>query len=1101
MAARDGERSHAGDRIVVQDVTAFTVGIQDAQHRFRGTGIAVAGERIITAKHVVQDAADGDGHLFAYFPRTGGGAFPILKARRVDVRLPDARSLWELEDDVAILELVDDDWPWGPERSAVLGTLGAIGRDQRFKSYGYHLKPSTTSSGRSFFLATAAEGRIVESVEILASPRTPRGAWLVDKLLQLECQQIDSGMSGAGVLDLERNLVVGIISEKWRSAGAAEHRDTGYAVDIRVITFTEGLELPVRSEPLRPERAPRPPRQTPIGELPAALSPLLRGIPEPVPPSQWVGRADLLDELDQALDEGQRRVVSLVGFGGQGKSALARRWLDRLLEWSASDRPGAGRPEAVVWWSFSSQPNVDAFFEKVFEHLIGREVDYQLLADAEDGQVAQTLANVLGAILPSRRMLFILDSFEHLQRREGDDFGRIENPALRAFLRFLASPRHHCFSLVTSRLPLLDLVALPATCGEIRLGPLSDEEGASLLAALGVRDGEAPLAETARRFGAHPLTLRILAPLLAQGFEPGADVDFEASGLGDGPSRQLTGLLETYDRLLSPEERGVILLLAAFRRPPSFDLLATVLSELQHAKRQATHFPGKLAGRLGHIDRDELRSHLHRLADVFALVTADRSFRKCRLHPLVASFYSKRLDADPALSATLHGTIARRLARRKLSAKKLRSKDLALSDFEPLIEAVHHRCRAGQFDRAFKFYRDRIQRYEMYALTRHLNAWDSDLELLLGFFPDRDLGREPLIEDAELRLFLLQQVAIDLQNLRQSSRAIEILERAIELAAERKDRGAESFVLRRLASVLSRTGPIAEAVSAAERAVELSKKLRDRITSLIWLGWNRRLAGDGVGSLEAFVEAGELGERHTREYHLGGSRGMLFGVHLLESGEAEEARRVAGELLEVSREQQSSFFIQNSLALLGRIALAQGDDERVSEVYFELGAETRDQPASDSAFMVLGDLALAEGDLGHARSVLDALLARTRETGEGITEVSTRLLRGRLFLATGEAGRASKECAFARRTAERLGFGLGVERAKALEAEIAKAIPAKEQPSGAEAAFFLRLLKRRFGPLDAPTREKIEAASADQIENWADRLFEAGSIEEALTDG
>jgi len=32
------------------------------------------GECIGTAKHVVQDTADDDGHLFAYFPRTGGDA-------------------------------------------------------------------------------------------------------------------------------------------------------------------------------------------------------------------------------------------------------------------------------------------------------------------------------------------------------------------------------------------------------------------------------------------------------------------------------------------------------------------------------------------------------------------------------------------------------------------------------------------------------------------------------------------------------------------------------------------------------------------------------------------------------------------------------------------------------------------------------------------------------------------------------------------------------------------------------------------------------------------------------------------------------------------
>ena len=75
--------------------------------------------------------------------------------------------------------------------------------------------------------------------------------------VQLESSQINAGMSGAAVLDVERNLIVGIVSETWFPDLSTKDRDTAWAVNGRVLTL-DPLNLPVRDAPLPKGAAPQP---------------------------------------------------------------------------------------------------------------------------------------------------------------------------------------------------------------------------------------------------------------------------------------------------------------------------------------------------------------------------------------------------------------------------------------------------------------------------------------------------------------------------------------------------------------------------------------------------------------------------------------------------------------------------------------------------------------------------------------------------------------------------------------------------------------------------------------------------------------------------
>jgi predicted transposase YdaD len=45
-----------------------------------------------------------------------------------------------------------------------------------------------------------------------------------------------------------------------------------------------------------------------------------------------------------------------------------------------------------------------------------------------------------------------------------------------------------------------------------------------------------------------------------------------------------------------------------------------------------------------------------------------------------------------------------------------------------------------------------------------------------------------------------------------------------------------------------------------------------------------------------------------------------------------------------------------------------------------------------------------------------------------------------------------------------------------------------------------RLLVRRFGELPSPVQHRLQQANAEQVEQWADRLLEARSLEAIFAD-
>ena len=130
----------------------------------------------------------------------------------------------------------------------------------------------------------------------------------------------------------------------------------------------------------------------------------------PVPGPQFVGREAELARLDAAWADPAVHVLTLVAFGGVGKSALVARWLDRM---AGDGWRGAAR---VLDWSFYSQGMEDRVTSA--ETFIDHALRFFGDADPKAGSLHERGAR-LAHLIRKKRSLLVLDGIEPLQYPPG----------------------------------------------------------------------------------------------------------------------------------------------------------------------------------------------------------------------------------------------------------------------------------------------------------------------------------------------------------------------------------------------------------------------------------------------------------------------------------------------------------------------------------------------------------------------------------------------------------------------------------------------------------------------------------------------------------
>ncbi|MCP4656307.1 MAG: hypothetical protein GY856_12915, partial [bacterium] len=204
-----------------------------------------------------------------------------------------------------------------------------------------------------------------------------------------------------------------------------------------------------------------------------------------------------------AWDDAGVHVLSLVAWGGVGKSALVNRWLAGLAQ---VDYRGAAR---VMGWSFYSQGTDEdrvASADPFVDHALRQLGD----ADPSAGS-ARDRGLRLAARLREERTLLVLDGVEPLQHPPDSPLpGRLKDPALAALLRELAAGNPG-LCVVTTRERVDDLASFAGTTApRIDLEELSPAAGAELLRRLGADGTDEELRAASAEFGGHALALTLL---------------------------------------------------------------------------------------------------------------------------------------------------------------------------------------------------------------------------------------------------------------------------------------------------------------------------------------------------------------------------------------------------------------------------------------------------------------------------------------------------------------------------------------------------------------------------------------------------------------
>src|SRR5438132_1040541 len=277
--------------------------------------------------------------------------------------------------------------------------------------------------------------------------------------------------------------------------------------------------------------------------------------------ASFYGRAWELDLLWEWVVQERCRVVSVLGQGGIGKSALATQVMHRV----AKDF------EVVIWRSLRDVPSCEALLDDCLQVLAP-----QALSDASSS--LESRQNLLLDCLRSRRVLLVYDNLESFLQ-EGKDRGRVR-PGYEGFIRVLrriAETEHQSCLLLTSREKPSDLVPLEgsrAPVRALRLARLDAEACQQLLAEKGVAGSVGEQLRLVEAYAGNPLALKIVARTIVELFE-GQIVPFLEQGeVVFGGVRAL--LDEQYVRLPAVEQ-SVLLWLAILREPVNLQELLAVL--------------------------------------------------------------------------------------------------------------------------------------------------------------------------------------------------------------------------------------------------------------------------------------------------------------------------------------------------------------------------------------------------------------------------------------------------------------------------------------------------------------------------------------------
>jgi len=766
----------------------------------------------------------------------------------------------------------------------------------------------------------------------------------------------------------------------------------------------EILEDPTYQPPAPPPPRWSPPEKVDIHRL-------------PVTGAELFGRQKEMKLLDEAWESDQTHIVSLVAWGGVGKSTLVNKWLERL---AADNYRGARR---VYGWPFYSQgtgervTSADQFIAEALTWF----GDPDPTASSPWGK-GQRLAD----LVRREKTLLVLDGMEPLQSGLDYERGKVKDPALAILLAELAR-QNQGLCVITTREAVADLTPFPKTTCQEDLEQISAEAGRALLRVGGVRGTDAELEAATRDFGNHALALNLLAAYLReipghhisnasqipdldvpeeQGKHPRRVMVAFEQRFGDGPELELLRMLGLFDRPARADE------IAALRAAPPIPDLTEHIQGLSEAEWL------------------RLLQKLRRAR----LVAPESRHRPDVLdaHPLVREHFGQQLQQE-------HPSTWREGNNRLYEHLKATAKEYpgTIEGMAPLYAAVAHGCQAGRHQEALdEVFWKRITRGDEYFSVKKLGAFGADLAALSGFF---DLPwRQPVVGLREgNKAFVLIMAGFCLRALGRLAEAAQPMQASLEAAIAQEGWENAAIAAGNLSELYLTSGNLAQALETARQSVDLADRSGDAFLLMAFpttLADALHQAGHLPEAEATFREAEEM-QKEWRPYYplLYSLWGFRYCDLLLGQGKYREVQSRAGQTLEWYRQASGASLLDIPFdhLSLGRAYLLQAQQEGTGD--FSQATAHLDRAvdglreAGAQEFIARGLLARAElrrvmGSLDRAWVDLEEALSIATRGGMRLHEADCHLEYARLHLACGEKKKARESLAKAKGMIEEMGY-------------------------------------------------------------------------------
>lgn len=439
----------------------------------------------------------------------------------------------------------------------------------------------------------------------------------------------------------------------------------------------------------------------------------------PVTGRALFGRDERLQELDSAWDDPSVNVLTLVAWGGIGKTALINHWLSSM---GKSNYRGAAR---VFAWSFYRQGVTELVVSS--DSFIDAALRWFDDTDPLRG-TAWERGERLAQLVQRTRNLVIIDGLEPLQYPPGRNEGRLKDVALQAFLRELAAfNRGLC--VVSTRLPVTDIAQHEqGSCPRLDLHSLSPEAGRQLLRSLNVRGRDLELEQASQEFGGHALALTLLGTYLRDGYRGDIKQRAKVSLLREDKDEgeHAYRVMESYEQWFADSpELHILRVLGLFDRPATEGALSVLRS----------HSVPHLTARLTDLNDADWRRAVARLRRAHLVADLDPEQPDALdAHPLVREYFGQQLQSHYP-DAWHQGND---MLYRYYSSTALPLPD-TIEQMEPLYQAIIYACKAGRYREALHdLYLPRVMRGNEHYAAERLGALTALLSVLNYFFQGRD---------------------------------------------------------------------------------------------------------------------------------------------------------------------------------------------------------------------------------------------------------------------------------------------------------------------------------------------------------------------------